>query len=72
MSKLLSEREKDILTDIAKGYEDKQIARHYNLSTRTVSTHLSKIYAKMGVNNRAHAVAVFMKTYLFPELSDVF
>ena len=45
----LSEREKTILTFIAKGFTNKEIAEKLFLSTHTVMTHRKNITAKLGI-----------------------
>ena len=43
---------------VAQGLANQAIARHLALSPSTVSHHLTAIYRKLGVDTRAHAVAV--------------
>jgi two-component system nitrate/nitrite response regulator NarL len=57
----LSPREQEILVLVAKGQTAPQIARGLHLSTATVKTHLLHIYDKLGVTERAAAVAVAMR-----------
>lgn len=54
---ILSPREKEIARMIAKGFPNKAIAAVLDISVWTVSTHLRRIFAKMGVNSRAAMVA---------------
>ncbi|MFE2494597.1 response regulator [Streptomyces scopuliridis] len=54
----LSERERDILQQLALGLGNREIARALFISEATVKTHLGRIYAKLGVDTRAGAVAV--------------
>lgn len=58
---LLSERELEVLRFLASGFTNKEIAQQLFLSTDTVKTHLSNIYRKLGVSDRAHAVAVALR-----------
>ena len=53
----LTPREREILTLAAEGRSAPEIARHLFLSPATIKTHLSNIYDKLGVNDRAAAVA---------------
>jgi len=53
----LSEREMEILVTVAKGATNKAIAAELFISEATVKTHLLHIYEKLGVNDRAAAVA---------------
>jgi DNA-binding NarL/FixJ family response regulator len=53
----LSAREVEILELIAEGRANADIARRLFLSDKTVRNHISTIYAKLGVADRAEAVA---------------
>jgi DNA-binding NarL/FixJ family response regulator len=54
----LSEREHEILGQLAHGLGNREIARALFISEATVKTHLGRIYTKLGVETRAGAVAV--------------
>ncbi len=54
----LSPREQEVLRLAAEGLTSKQIGEQLFLSHRTVDHHLNSIYNKLGVDNRAQAVAV--------------
>ena len=51
----LSEREQEVLSLIATGSTNKEIAGRLHLSPHTVKEHTSAIYRKLGVRNRAEA-----------------
>jgi ATP/maltotriose-dependent transcriptional regulator MalT len=53
----LSRRESEVLTLVARGLTNSEIARELTLSQPTVAKHLQNIYAKLGVTNRTAAVA---------------
>ncbi|MGY4928438.1 response regulator [Streptomyces sp. 900105755] len=53
----LSAREREVLTLVARGTSNREIARELFISEATVKTHLTHLYAKLGVNDRAAAVA---------------
>ncbi|MFF0744068.1 response regulator [Streptomyces sp. NPDC004111] len=53
----LSAREHEVLTLVAKGTSNREIARTLFISEATVKTHLTHLYAKLAVNDRAAAVA---------------
>lgn len=53
----LTSREVEVLTLVAQGHTNKEAARVLFLSEATVKTHLLHIYAKLGVRDRAAAVA---------------
>ena len=52
----LTSREQEVLELIAQGLTNKHIAKHLEISPRTVSTHLTRIYGKLWVKNRTAAV----------------
>lgn len=56
----LTAREEEVLVLLTKGFSNKEIADHLNLSTETVRSHLKNIYTKMHVRSRAEAVAHYM------------
>ncbi|MFF2779021.1 response regulator [Streptomyces sp. NPDC058052] len=62
----LTDRERDILGQLARGLGNKEIARALFISEATVKTHLGRIYAKLGVDTRAGAVAVAKERRLLP------
>ena len=51
----LTSREVEVLGLVAEGLTNAQVARELFLSPRTVETHLTSIYHKLGVNSRAAA-----------------
>jgi two-component system, NarL family, nitrate/nitrite response regulator NarL len=57
----LSDREREVLELVAEGLTAPQIGRRIHLSTATVKTHLSHVYEKLGVAERAAAVAAAMR-----------
>jgi two-component system nitrate/nitrite response regulator NarL len=57
----LSLRELDVLRAIADGASAPEIGRRLHLSTGTVKTHMQHLYEKLGVSDRAAAVAVAMR-----------
>ena len=52
----LTPRELDVLRLLAQGLSDAQIAEKLVVSRRTVTTHLTVIYNKFGVNSRSAAI----------------
>jgi DNA-binding NarL/FixJ family response regulator len=54
----LSARELDVLALVAKGSTNRAVAAALFISEATVKTHLLHVYAKLGVGDRAAAVAV--------------
>jgi non-specific serine/threonine protein kinase len=51
----LTAREVEVLGQVASGLTDAQVAQRLVISPRTVSTHLSAIYRKLGVTTRSEA-----------------
>jgi DNA-binding NarL/FixJ family response regulator len=56
-SEPLSQRELEVLGLIARGSTNREAAAQLFISEATVKTHLLHVYAKLGVNDRAAAVA---------------
>jgi transcriptional regulator EpsA len=61
----LSDREREILNWITEGKSNAEIGEQLHLSSLTVKNHLQRIYRKLNVRNRAHAVSKFRS---FPTL----
>jgi DNA-binding CsgD family transcriptional regulator len=54
----LTAREMDVLSLVAEGLSNRQIAQRLIVSEHTVHRHLANVYAKLGVSSRAAAVAL--------------
>ena len=52
----LSEREREVLDLVARGYDNRRIARALFLSDKTVRNHVSSVLGKLGASDRADAV----------------
>lgn len=63
----LTEREQEVLVAVARGERSKEIARHLQISERTVKAHLASIYNKLGVDSRAAAIALAAQRGLLPQ-----
>ena len=53
----MTRRQTEVLTLIAEGHSDKEIARTLGMSTKTVSVHLQRVFDKLNTRTRAGAVA---------------
>jgi DNA-binding NarL/FixJ family response regulator len=62
---ILSEREKDILKTMVLGLKNKEIADKLYISENTVKTHISNIFKKFGIKNRAQAIIFAMEHRVF-------
>jgi DNA-binding NarL/FixJ family response regulator len=61
---MLNPRHREILTYMSEGASRPEIAKRLGISEATVRSHSKAIFAKLGVNERAHAVAVAIRTGL--------
>lgn len=57
----LTDKEQQILTLMAKGYTNKEIAKELFLGIKTVKTHVSNILKKLGQKNRVQAIVFALK-----------
>jgi DNA-binding NarL/FixJ family response regulator len=48
----LTPREREVLRQIARGYQYKQVARRLDISTKTVESHVSNVLRKLQLSNR--------------------
>jgi DNA-binding NarL/FixJ family response regulator len=60
-SDVLSHREIDVLIAIAAGKSNKTVARTLGIGEETVKMHVKAILAKLGANDRTHAVTLALK-----------
>jgi DNA-binding NarL/FixJ family response regulator len=58
----LTNRETQILTYIAEGNSNKEVARILSISEQTIKNHVSAILRKLNANDRAHAVALALRS----------
>lgn len=59
---MLTEREREIFTRLASGHNNQQIAAQLELSTNTISNHISSILAKLHLDNRIQAAVQAVRT----------
>jgi DNA-binding NarL/FixJ family response regulator len=60
----LSERELEVLTLLASGLSNNEIAERLFLSEATVKTHVNRLFAKASLRDRVHAVILAYETGL--------
>ncbi|GAB3436283.1 transcriptional regulator [Flindersiella endophytica] len=60
----LTDREREVLAEIARGRSNREIARALVLSEKTVKTHVSSILAKLGLSDRTQAALFAVKSGL--------
>ena len=64
----LTKRETQILTYVAEGNSNKEIARILSISEQTIKNHVSAILRKLNANDRAHAVTLALRSgWISPE-----
>jgi DNA-binding NarL/FixJ family response regulator len=56
----LSGRQKAVITELARGRSNKEIAQSLGIGAETVKTHVSEIIRRLNVRNRAEAIRHFM------------
>lgn len=66
----LTEREREVLTVAAEGLTARQIAERLGVRERTVTTHLGRIYGKLGVGTRVAAVRLAARSGLVSVSSE--
>ena len=57
---VLTTRERELLAALANGWTNLQIAARTGITRNTVKYHLKNLYDKLGVSNRAMAVALYL------------
>jgi len=57
MFPVLTEREEQVLKLIAMGLSNREISDNLTICESTVENHIHHIYVKLGISNRAQAVA---------------
>jgi predicted ATPase/DNA-binding CsgD family transcriptional regulator len=61
VDRVLTPREVEVLRLIANGRSDREIAHALGVSPRTIQTHVNGVFAKLGANTRAEAVAIAIR-----------
>lgn len=63
----LTAREREVLQALARGERSKEIAHRLGISLRTVGSHITNIYSKLGVDSRAEAVVAAIERGLLSQ-----
>jgi DNA-binding NarL/FixJ family response regulator len=63
----LTPRELDVLRLVVQGHRNQEIAQQLNVSIKTVETHITSLYSKLGVQSRAEAIALAQRRGLLLE-----
>jgi len=58
----LTRRELEVLSDLAAGRTNKQIARDQDVSLNTIKFHVRNLFQKLGVNSRSQAIAMYLRS----------
>ena len=66
----LTAREQQILDLIAEGYTNRQISCNLTISKSTVENHIHHIFVKLGISNRAQAVAHAFRSRMVSQTDD--
>lgn len=66
----LTRRERALLEALSKGLTNKDLARDFDISANTVKFHLSNLFEKLGVRNRAQAIAFYYSSRLPAEVAQ--
>jgi DNA-binding CsgD family transcriptional regulator len=62
----LSERELEVLAELAAGHANKQIAANLHVSPNTVKTHVARVFEKLGASRRTEAIRKARELGLVP------
>ena len=67
----ISARELEIITLVARGLENKEIALHLGIREQTVKNHLGRVMRKVGVRNRQELALFAVKQHLVPVATGI-
>lgn len=56
----VSDRERDIMNGLSRGFTNTEIARELFISEKTVKNHINRLFAKLGARHRAEAMAIWL------------
>ena len=58
----LTQREREVIRMVAQGYSNKEVAREYGISEKTVQVHRGSAYRKLDLHNAAEIARLLMLT----------
>ena len=67
---MLSRKERAMLTALSKGLTNRELSKELEITVNTVKFHLSNLYEKLGVKNRAQAIAFYYSSRLALEKNE--
>jgi DNA-binding NarL/FixJ family response regulator len=67
----ISARELEIITLVARGLENKEIAQHLGIREQTVKNHLGRVMRKVGVRNRQELALFAVRQHLVPAVTGI-
>ena len=66
----LTAREQQVLDLITEGFTNRQISSNLSISEATVENHIHHIFVKLGISNRAQAVAHAFQLRIFMQVDN--
>jgi two-component system, NarL family, response regulator len=58
---MLSDRERQVIDQMAKGKNNREIGAELNITEHTVRFHVNNVLSKLGANDRAHAIVLALR-----------
>jgi two-component system, NarL family, response regulator len=58
---MLSDRERQVIAEMAKGKNNREIGAVLNITEHTVRFHVNNVLSKLGANDRAHAIVLALR-----------
>jgi two-component system, NarL family, response regulator len=58
---MLSDRERQVIDQMAKGKNNREIGAELSITEHTVRFHVNNVLSKLGANDRAHAIVLALR-----------